>query len=185
MTGLLLDLARTARKETNGRKLIIFFYGYSYEFSTVQKGPAASAHYALKDLLASPDVDIICSPISYVDRQLGGGCSCMLNAESVSRAGKMYLYEDDSRTFIAHASNAPISRYSATPTLEGSVNVLLRNSGETAMRKSEYLLEKGWYCLSGSDCHRFKAIKSQYDQIVLKKNVVKALEKIMGEYEQA
>ena len=57
--------------------------------------------------------------------------------------------------------------------------------GETAMRKAEYLLEKGWYCLSGSDCHRFKAIKSQYDQIVLKKNVVKALEKIMGEYEQA
>ena len=53
------------------------------------------------------------------------------------------------------------------------------------MRKAEYLLEKGWYCLSGSDCHRFKAIKSQYDQIVLKKNVVKALEKIMGEYEQA
>ena len=43
----------------------------------------------------------------------------------------------------------------------------------------------GWYCLSGSDCHRFKAIISQYDQIVLKKNVVKALEKIMGEYEQA
>lgn len=149
MTGLLLDLARTARKETNGRKLIIFFYGYSYEFSTVQKGPAASAHYALKDLLASPDVDIICSPISYVDRQLGGGCSCMLNAESVSLAGKMYLYEDDSRTFIAHASNAPISRYSATPTLEGSVNVLLRNSGETAMRNfGTWLMDLGaigWY----------------------------------------
>jgi beta-galactosidase len=146
MTGVILELAKTIRKETNGRKLSFAFYGYSYEFSYVSKGPAASAHYALCDLLESPDIDVICSPISYSDRQLGGGCSCMLNAESVTKAGKLYLYEDDSRTFLAYAAGADVS---STTNLNDSISVLLRNSAQCALRNfGTWLVDlgaTGWY----------------------------------------
>ena len=145
-TELLCELARTVKKATNGKKLAFFFYGYSYEFSTVVKGPAASSHYALSKLLESPDVDVICSPISYSDRMLGGGCSCMLNAESVALAGKIYLYEDDSRTYIAHEHG---ERLASVETVEDSINILLRNYSETAERNfSTWLMDlgaTGWY----------------------------------------
>ena len=133
MTETVLALARTVRQATNGKKLSLFFYGYSFEFSGVSKGPAASAHYNLRALLDSPDIDIICSPISYFERQPGGGGSCMLTAESVSAAGKMYLYEDDTRTFLAEGSTAPGSE-SGADTLEATNHLLLRNTAESAVR---------------------------------------------------
>ncbi len=133
MTDTILALAKTAREATGGRKLVFFFYGYSYEFSSVAKGPAASAHYALRKLLDSPYIDVICSPISYFDRQPGGGCSCMLNAESVTAAGKVYLYEDDTRTYLALGSRAP-GHESGTDTLEETRQLLLRNTAECALR---------------------------------------------------
>ena len=145
-TDVLCELARTVKTETNGKKLAFFFYGYSYEFSTVVKGPAASGHYALLKLLESPDVDVVCSPISYSDRALGGGCSCMLNAESVTAAGKVYLYEDDSRTYIAHEHG---ERLASVQTVEDSVNIVLRNYSETAERNfATWIMDlgaTGWY----------------------------------------
>ncbi len=145
-TNVIRELAHTVKKETNGRKLSFFFYGYSYEFSTVVKGPAASSHYALRELLNCPDVDVICSPISYSDRILGGGCSCMLNAESVTASGKIYLYEDDCRTYLAHAVG---ERLASVATVEDSVNIVLRNSSETAERNfGTWLMDLGgvgWY----------------------------------------
>ena len=145
-TGAILDLAKTIKQETNGRKLSFFFYGYSYEFASVKKGPAASGHYALRQLLDSPDVDIICSPISYSERQLGGGCSCMLNAESVQAAGKLYLYEDDSRTYLAYELGADLA---PTTNLKDSTSVLVRNSAECAIRNfATWLMDlgaTGWY----------------------------------------
>jgi len=145
-TNVICELARTVKRETQGKKLAFFFYGYSYEFASVAKGPAASGHYALRELLDCPDVDVICSPISYSERALGGGCSCMLNAESVTAAGKIYLYEDDCRTYIAHALG---ERLSSVETPEDSVNIVLRNSSETAERNfATWLMDLGaggWY----------------------------------------
>lgn len=147
MADLLLDIAKTIKRETDGRKLSVLFYGYSYEFSIVAKGPAASAHYALQRLLDSPDVDIICSPFSYYERQLGAGGCCMLNAESVSAAGKLYLYEDDARTYLAYANG--VRQFSPTSNVNDSINVLLRNSGECALRNlGTWLMDlgaTGWY----------------------------------------
>ncbi|MDO5579756.1 MAG: beta-galactosidase [Planctomycetia bacterium] len=133
MTDTILALAKTARKATNGKKLIYFFYGYSYEFSSVQKGPAASAHYSLRRILDSPDIDVICSPISYFDRQPGGGCCCMLTAESIEAAGKIYLYEDDTRTPLAQGSTAP-GHESGSDSIEETQHLLLRNTGQSAIR---------------------------------------------------
>ena len=133
MTDTILALAKTVRETTKGQKLSVFFYGYSFEFSGVAKGPAASAHYNIRALLESPDIDIICSPISYFDRQPGGGCACMLTAESVSEAGKMYLYEDDTRTFLVRDNSFP-GFESGSDLLTITRHLLLRNTAECAVR---------------------------------------------------
>ena len=36
--------------------LILFFYGYVFEFAAVPNGPATSGHYALRRVLDSPDI---------------------------------------------------------------------------------------------------------------------------------
>lgn len=56
---------------------------------------------------------------------------------------------------------------------------LLGVYGETAMNKAFYLLEKGWYCMVGSDCHRLKAIEGQYHSKMIQSSIVKLLEPLM------
>lgn len=133
MTDTVLALAETVRKETDGKKLSVFFYGYSFEFGTLPKGPGYSAHYALRRVLDSPDVDILCSPMSYFDRRPGGGGPCMVPAESVALAGKMYLEEDDTRTHRVKGGHFP-GWDSGAETLEGTCELLLRNTGQCAIR---------------------------------------------------
>jgi len=80
--------------------LVVFFYGYVFEFGTIRLGPATCGHYALRQVLNCPDIDVLCSPISYFDRGIGGGAPSMTAAESVALAGKMWLVEDDTRTHL-------------------------------------------------------------------------------------
>ena len=47
-------LARAVRQATQGRKLVVFFYGYVFEFGPVRNGPATSGHYALRRVLDCP-----------------------------------------------------------------------------------------------------------------------------------
>ena len=51
--------------------------------------------------------------------------------------------------------------------------------GETARQRALYLLDKGWYRMVGSDCHRFKAIKAQYTAKELKKDTIAKLSLLM------
>ena len=44
--------------------------------------------------------------------------------------------------------------------------------GETAMRKAQDLLAKGWYSEIGSDCHRLAAIQEQYKRDILTKDLL-------------
>ena len=50
--------------------------------------------------------------------------------------------------------------------------------GETAMHKAEWLLEHGYYTEVGSDCHRHKLIKEQYERKVLTKKTIENLRRI-------
>lgn len=107
MADTVLLLAHALREEAGPDRLSVFFYGYVFEFGALPNGPAVSGHYALRRVLNSPDIDILCSPISYYDRQTGGGAPCMTAAESVMLAGKLWLNEDDTRTHLAKDSRAP------------------------------------------------------------------------------
>ena len=51
--------------------------------------------------------------------------------------------------------------------------------GESARQRAQYLLDKGWYRMVGSDCHRFKAIQAQYTAKELKKDTVAKLSALM------
>ncbi|MDO4583840.1 MAG: beta-galactosidase [Planctomycetia bacterium] len=133
MADTILALGKTIRKETAGKKLSVFFYGYSFELATIPHGPGYSAHYALRQVLDSPDVDILCSPMSYSDRRPGGSGACMVPAESVALAGKMYLEEDDTRTHRVMGGHFP-GWDSGAATPEGTCELLLRNTGQCALR---------------------------------------------------
>jgi hypothetical protein len=64
MSQCVCDLAHAVRTASGGRKLEVFFYGYLSEFAAAPTGPTVSGHYALRRVLDSPDIDVLCSPIS-------------------------------------------------------------------------------------------------------------------------
>jgi hypothetical protein len=104
-----IEQCRTVKEITGGKALAGGFFGYlteiswndaffgnpdiGAEWSTYQR----SGHLGLRTVLASPDVDFIVSPYSYPFRGIGGDGLPMPPSESVRRAGKLYIYEEDSR----------------------------------------------------------------------------------------
>ena len=132
MSQCVCDLAHAVRTASGGRKLVVFFYGYLFEFAAAPNGPSVAGHYALRRVLDSPDIDVLCSPISYFDRGLGQGAPSMTAAESVALAGKMWLNEDDTRTYLG-TGDFP-GALDAVSTLEDTNRELVRNVGQEAIR---------------------------------------------------
>ncbi len=111
---------------------MVFFYGYVFEFGAIRNGPATAGHYALRRVLDCPDIDVLCSPISYFDRGLGQSGPAMTAAESVALAGKMWLYEDDTRTYLG--SGRFPGWADGVSTIEDTNRLLLRNTAQCALR---------------------------------------------------
>ncbi len=167
MADCVCELARAARKASHGKKLVVFFYGYVFEFGAVHTGPSVSGHYALRRALNCPDIDVLCSPISYFDRGLAQSAPSMTAAESVALAKKMWLNEDDTRTYLACVS----SGYDRVDTLEDTNKELVRNVAQEALRNFGTwwmdLGSSGWFNDAGmwSEMARLKAL----DEAMLKK----------------
>ncbi|MFA6546501.1 MAG: beta-galactosidase [Limisphaerales bacterium] len=132
MADCVCELARSARQASRGRKLVVFFYGYVFEFAPVGNGASTAGHYALRRALDCPDIDVLCSPISYFDRGLGQGAPSMTAAESVALAGKLWLNEDDTHTHLA--TGTPPGSRDHVGTLEESNAELVRNVAQEAIR---------------------------------------------------
>jgi len=47
--------------------------------------------------------------------------------------------------------------------------------GEDIMEKAQYLLDKDWYTMVGSDCHRMKRLESQFGMKILKQDTIDAI----------
>ena len=45
MSQCVCDLAHAVRAASGGRKLVVFFYGYLFEFAAAPNGPSVSGHY--------------------------------------------------------------------------------------------------------------------------------------------
>lgn len=133
MAECVCHFAKTVREASEGRKLVVFFYGYTFEFGAIRNGAPTSGHYALGKVLKSPNIDILCSPISYFDRGIGGSAPAMTVAESVMHAGKLWLFEDDTRTYLAKDSRFP-GWIDGANTLVETQSLLMRNTAEVALR---------------------------------------------------
>jgi len=133
MADHVLAMAEACRKGTDGEKLVVFFYGYLFEFAPLQTGAPTCGHYALSSVLKSRDIDILCSPISYTDREWLGTAPSMTAAESVRRAGILWLNEDDSRTFLDPRPQEHVQEGGLVD-LEQTQQVMLRNTAQAALR---------------------------------------------------
>ncbi|MHB1461748.1 MAG: beta-galactosidase [Armatimonadota bacterium] len=108
-----------AAKDAAPNKLAIAFYGYQME----QFGLPGSGGLALGRLLKSPYIDAIVSPTSYYDRSSGGSGAMMGAFDSVRLHGKLWLTEDDTRTFLAD----PDAGFGRCADLRETLGVLQRN----------------------------------------------------------
>ena len=149
MAETVLLCAETAKKIAPD-KLALAFYGYGFEMSGTDKSPAYSGHYALRKVLNSPYVDIVVGPISYTDRQLGGSKCVMSPAESIAMSGKMWLDEDDTRTYRLWRSTARIlCPDNLQQTREDSLKVLNRNLSQQILKNNGCwwmdLFGGGWF----------------------------------------
>ena len=125
------EMARVIKEETGGRKIVTLFYGYFFDMSGIPNGPQTSGHLAMERMLACPHVDILCSPISYTDRESGGAGLFMTAVDSVRAAGKLWLNEDDTRTYLA----AEDAGYGRVDTAQKSLWVHQRNYGHILPRR--------------------------------------------------
>ncbi len=132
---LVIDFCKTVKKATNSQALAGAFFGYLMElawnsgffgegiespYSTYQR----SGHLGLRKVLQS-DLSIswsaLTAMVSAVLAVKGRVCSL---PESVRLHGKLYIFEEDSRT---HLSWHDHTNYGKTDTLEDSIAVLKRN----------------------------------------------------------
>jgi len=90
----------------------------TFDLSAIQR----SGHMGLMKVLASPHVDFLSSPYDYAWRSVGGEGAFMSLTSTIHRHGKVYLLEDDSRTYLH-----PDERYGKVDTALDSVAVLQRN----------------------------------------------------------
>jgi beta-galactosidase len=87
------QFCRIVKQESNGRLLTGAFYGYHYFVNDPRSG-----HFALSKLLECPDLDYLSSPNAY-HRVMGEDWPPMVALASVARHGKLWLAENDTRTF--------------------------------------------------------------------------------------
>ncbi|MCS6776039.1 MAG: hypothetical protein RMJ43_04415 [Chloroherpetonaceae bacterium] len=94
----LIALARAVKKATQNQALVSVCYGYTFEF-----GHPFSGHLALNQLLSCNAINLICGPPSYRDRKAGGAASLPAPVDSPPIHGKLWMSEDDTKTYLAPA----------------------------------------------------------------------------------
>ncbi len=124
-------IASWIKQLTYNRSLVFYFYGYQNELVSngFHRGIAHCGHLALRKLLESPNVDILCSPISYYDRGVGQPSNLTAVVDTVTAAGKLYLQEDDSNTWLVDLANRPDTWNPRYPTEATTLSCLRRNFG--------------------------------------------------------
>lgn len=145
----LKELSETVKSVAKNR-LFLCFYGYGMEFSSAPKGAGSSGHYGLERLLKLRDIDIICGPISYVDRKFGDAKSVMGAADSITLAGKIWLDEDDTSTYLTTKDNSDCPGFEADlNTREKTIKVLRRNLAQESVRNfASWFMDlggSGWF----------------------------------------
>lgn len=160
-------LATICREETGGRKLVMAFYGYSWEHAGYGIGSANTGHYGLMRLLEKwgTSLDAISGPQSYSGRnEIDGVSSVMSPAETIARHGILWVNEDDLRVHAVSERKAQ-AVYGLTADLRGDRRVMTRTVGmEVARGLGGWWMDlfgSGWYSDPGTweiarGLHRFE-----------------------------
>jgi hypothetical protein len=155
-------MARAIKDQTDGKKLVTLFYGYFFDMCGIPSGPQISGHLAMERMLRCRDVDILCSPISYFDRQSGGAGLFLTAVDSVRAAGKLWLNEDDTRTYLA----AEDAGYGRVDSPQKAFWVHQRNYGHILPRRMAcwYMDLGGVGWLDGQDLwDNIRRLREHYD----------------------
>lgn len=97
----ILEFAEYTKIKTYRRWVVGCFYGYTLECTDPNTG-----HHGLRLLLDDPNVDFLCSPVSYANlRPIDMDHACMLPLDSLKLHGKLYFVENDTRTHLSKAPN--------------------------------------------------------------------------------
>ncbi|MFA7231463.1 MAG: beta-galactosidase [Victivallaceae bacterium] len=115
-----IDTAKIIKEETNYKKLVLFFYG-SPQAGHSPLNPAQRGVLALDLVLKCPEIDIICNPYDYRNRQHGGTGLVGNMLDSIITHGKMYFVEDDTRSHTA-----PFKHFGKTQNMQESKEVFVR-----------------------------------------------------------
>ncbi len=132
-------------------KICAFFYGYICDYAgSYRKGPSTTGHYALGKLLKNKNIDMLSGPVTYTERDLGDGGTIMTVGESVTRAGKIWISEDDIRTHRTPPTQQKTAALGKElRTLEDTIQVLQRDMAQQAIRNNGCwwmdLAGTGWY----------------------------------------
>ena len=96
---MLLENARWIKEITNDRKIVGSFYGAIWlNFPNLSSNKAGQL--ALTRVLASEDIDFICSPYTYDNKYVGGPHNAQSLPEAANLHGKLYLSETDTETHL-------------------------------------------------------------------------------------
>lgn len=96
---MLLENARWIKQITNRRKIVGSFYGAIWlNFPNLSSNKAGQL--ALTRVLASEDIDFICSPYTYDNKYVGGPHNAQSLPEAVNLHGKLYFSETDTETHL-------------------------------------------------------------------------------------
>lgn len=101
--------AEIVKEETKGRALVTVFYGYIIELVGLHLHDCGMM--ALDRIWNCPHIDIVTAPASYRFRSPGSGYPCyMSTTESVRLHGKVWLAQNDYRTYLAAARMGEFGR---------------------------------------------------------------------------
>lgn len=98
MVSRIQRLAWKVKEASKGYFLVAVSYGYTFEWSH-----PASGHLSLGKLLRTREIDIICGPPSYRDREMGGAAAFPGPVDSFALNGKLFISEEDFKTAISTA----------------------------------------------------------------------------------
>jgi len=143
ISGDILNFCHIVKEEANGGAICGTYYGYVMYIGGPYFG-VHSGHYALGKVLSSPDIDFVMSPSRYADRGLGGGSGFMTVVDSVKLHKKLYIDQDDVRTFRASGPGGQLARLN---TIKDTVSVLEREFSNTAVNgvaAQWYDFDNGW-----------------------------------------
>lgn len=165
VTDTFLGYAQTV-KELQSDWLVGGYYGYLwFESSSLGIG---GCHTTVEQVLDSPYVDFISSPVNYSERIAGYQTGYMAMSESVAAHGKLYILEQDNRTPDGHVfGNAKSDNaVGLETTTEGSVNQLLRDMTRDFVQGNGFWLfdmEGGWFDKAAVK-DAIRTIKTEYDR---------------------